>query len=107
MTSIQEIQDKLIRGFIDKMENIIKTRIIELGLPLDKYISDMKESKIRFNPYLKCDYPDGSELIYYNDGSDNGLFVIGFYPVLNQLDYGTNLKIERYVYLQEPDFAKL
>lgn len=71
--------EHLIDGLNHKKEYVIKQRIIELGIDPEIYNDLMGRKKFRFNPFVLEDhYERGYQLLYYNDGSENGLFVVGF-----------------------------
>lgn len=107
MNIIQEATEKLISDFNAKKDQIVKDRIKELGIDVEIYEDLLKQKKIRFNPFLREQHANGYELLYFNDGSANGLFIIGFCG----LDFGDpselKMSISMHHFTEEPEWNKL
>lgn len=70
--------EQLAKELSSKKENLIKDRLIELGINPDEYEKDIIYGRRRFNPILLEVHEGFGELLYYNNNSLNGLFIIGF-----------------------------
>lgn len=101
MKAIEELQEKLIQGFLKKKDDLIEARLTELGI--------QKPEKCRFNPLLREQHEGFGELYYYNDGTKNGLFIIGFKDIPFNLDTYSKLemKIEQEYFTDEPNWNKI
>jgi hypothetical protein len=75
---IHELTQKIIEDLMQKKDHLVKDRIKELGLNLEYYEDLLKNKKVRFNPFIHEHHENGYEFLYFNDGTENGLFIIGF-----------------------------
>jgi hypothetical protein len=91
-----------------KKDLIIVEKIEKLGIDLSIWSEKIKAKRIRFNPFL-LEQHGNTELIYYNDGSENGLFVVGFSFTEPRFDEINEFKINASfnVIEEEPIWNKL
>jgi hypothetical protein len=100
---LDEIQKSFFEKVVKTKEEAIKYQCEKLGIP----IPDESVKNKRFNPYIE-EYHEGfGELYYYNDGSDNGLFIVGFtFPDFEDSPVNFNFSARFQIIDKEPDWAK-
>lgn len=86
LPELPSIQDEILRKFSsdieDKKRGIILAKLEEKGIELDI----AKESVSRFKK-LSVSYQGNKEIIYYNDGSPNGLRVVTFKTEISPINH--------------------
>lgn len=109
MDLLFEMVERAADNINSQKEELLKRRMEQLKIPIPT-----KEEllKTRFNPLLGVQH-DGAEYYYFNDGTKNGLFIIGF----GQMNSGSfdftkgvenqKFKIDLPIILEEPEFLKL
>lgn len=97
LPSIQnEVIRKMSADIEDKKRGIILAKLKEKGIELDI----AKESVSRFKS-LSISYQDNKEIVYYNDGSPNGLRVVTFetkISPINQMERSASITANTYFY---------
>ena len=71
---MQELIKQLTEKITSQKELILKEKCKILGVP----IPDLSLKDSRFNPYILEKHEGFGELYYYNDGTKNGKFIVGF-----------------------------
>lgn len=103
---LQEKISKMVESIGNQKEAIVKSKMIEKGMAIPS-IDAMKQ--YRFNP-LMCEHHEGyGDLYYYNDGTKNGQFIVGF-KFFNFIDTWENptltTSIEFGIITEEPEWNK-
>lgn len=91
MREQNEFMQKRIQSFIAETDlkkiEIVKNRLAELNIEFDEEI----EKDRRFKR-LVCVIEDDTETYYYNDGTSQGLRIVGFkYPFIPEMSFKTTL----------------
>jgi len=83
---IDEIIEKAGANLMHQKELLIKERLIQIA---GDEVDLVAESKRMF-PRIKSVYfqSNRSEIYYWNDGSENGIEIITFYPLDSNIEYG-------------------
>lgn len=98
-----DMNNELINSINEKKEAILKERCESLGLP----IPNLKTREQRFNPFLLEQHKGFGELYYYNDGTKNGLFIVGFTDLIPPEHFmSTKIDIKFEVINEEPEWNK-
>jgi len=75
---MSDMLSKMIDDITKQKEMLVINRIEELGIQFD--LEELKKPR-RFTRFLTERHPDGLELYYYDNYTDNGVFIIGFKEV--------------------------
>jgi len=100
---MENLISEIIKSINDKKEAYLIEACKKLNLPIPEF-SILEQ---RFNPYLKEDHQGFGELYYYNDGTKNGKFIIGF-TEFKEPDYFSDnpITLNWDVITEEPEWNK-
>lgn len=97
--------EKMINQVNEKKEEVIRQRCLELSIPEPNKNLSLR----RFNPFSREVHQGYGELLYFDDGTTNGLFIVGFKEITTDISsgiggvgFGANFNI---VYV-EPDWNR-
>ena len=83
---VQDFIEKMIHEINEKKEEVIKERCLELNIPEPNKDLSLR----RFNPFTREVHQGYGELLYFDDGTINGLFIVGFKEITN--DFSSSIK---------------
>lgn len=106
---IEELIQKSIEDFNHKKDQVIRNRLIEMNINVNMWGDLLVRKQIRFSPFVIETHEGFGQLVYYNDGSANGLFVIGFTNNNHEfdMDHPYKFSISVQSFTEEPEWNKL
>ena len=111
MNVLQKLTEDLIDSFIERKEEIIRQALLKKGIDPEVYERNVLERRFRFNPLLIENHAEKGEFIYYNDGTKNGLFIVGFTNIefhgTGKISMTNQVSVSQMIIEVEPDFLKI
>lgn len=111
MGILEKLTEYLIDSFLERKEEIVRQALLKKGIDPEVYERNILERRTRFNPLLIEKHEGKGEFIYYNNGTANGLFIIGFgdieFTYYNMQKNCSELGLKQNIIEEEPDFLKI
>jgi len=105
---LNKVFNELVTSLSLKKEQLLQEKIFEVMPDFKK--EEFEHRQNRFNPFMCINDGSNNEYYYFNDGTRNGKFLIGFKSIENSVDVskdGSFNKIKIDVILNEPEFLKI